>query len=136
MQIIKGIDHFVLVTQNLSECLRFYRDLLGLEVKEQKGTNSEGKSVARYALHLGAQKINIHQSFGEFSPSASASCVGALDFCLLAEGDIEQIKQNLQAKGVELLLGVVERTGAHSKLNSIYLKDPDGNLVEIAVEKS
>lgn len=52
---------------------------------KQKGTNSEGKSVTRYALHLGAQKINIHQSFGEFSPSASASCVGALDFCLLAE---------------------------------------------------
>ncbi|WP_161594480.1 MULTISPECIES: hypothetical protein [Helicobacter] len=51
-------------------------------------------------------------------------------------GDIEQIKQNLQAKGAEILLGVVERTGAHSKLNSIYLKDPDGNLVEIAVEKS
>jgi len=60
-------------------------------------------------------------------------CAGFLSSC---RGDIEQIKQNLQAKGAEILLGVVERTGAHSKLNSIYLKDPDGNLVEIAVEKS
>ncbi|TLD80921.1 VOC family protein [Helicobacter sp. MIT 05-5293] len=123
---IVAIDHIVLLTNNLEKCLAFYRDILECEVREQNG---------RYAICFGNQKINIHQHFGEFQPAASKPCDGALDFCLLAKGDIHAIKRKIESKGVKLEAGVVQRTGARAKLDSIYLKDPDGNLVEIAVER-
>ena len=124
---IQSIDHIVLLTKDIQKCLAFYGEILECEIKEQNG---------RYAICFGSQKINIHQYFGEFQPAASKPCDGALDFCLLAKGDIKEIKRKLESKGVKIEMGIVERNGATAKLDSIYLKDPDGNLVEIAVAKN
>lgn len=123
---IVSIDHIVLLTNDLEKCLAFYRDILECEVQEQNG---------RYAIYFGNQKINIHQYFGEFQPAANKPCDGALDFCLLAKGNIHEIKQKLESKGTKIEAGIVQRTGAKANLDSLYLKDPDGNLVEIAVER-
>ena len=123
---IQSIGHIVLLTKDIQKCLAFYGEILECEIKEQNG---------RYAICFGSQKINIHQYFGEFQPAASKACDGALDFCLLAKGDIKEIKRKLESKGAKIEMGIVERNGATAKLDSIYLKDPDGNLVEIAVPR-
>lgn len=124
---IQSIDHIVLLTKDVQKCLTFYGEILECEIKEHNG---------RYAIYFGNQKINIHQHFGEFQPVASKPCDGALDFCLLAKGDIKDIKRKLESKGANIEMGIVERTGATGRLDSIYLKDPDGNLVEISVIKN
>lgn len=119
---ISGIDHIVLTTSNLEACLKFYGELLGLEVVHRDG---------RYALHFGSSKINIHTRPAEFLPAARHPQAGSLDICLVADGPIEEIRQELLAKGISLEQDVVERHGAMGKMKSMYLRDLDGNLVEI-----
>lgn len=119
---IKNIDHIVLTTENLQKCCDFYQNILNMDLEEKNG---------RYALKFGNQKINIHQKKGEFQPAATYPTSGSLDFCLIVE-DILQVKAELENKNYPIELGIVERMGATSKLKSIYLKDPDGNLVELA----
>ena len=70
---------------------------------------------------------------GEFTPYAKNAAVGCQDFCLTADGDINEIKETLEKKGCEIIEGVVEQAGAVGNMDSIYMYDPDGNLVEIAV---
>ena len=88
-------------------------------------------SNGRFALKFGNQKINIHQQKGEFAPAAIVPTYGSLDVCFIVE-DIAQVKSEIEAKNYPIELGIVERTGATSKLQSIYLRDPDGNLIELA----
>ena len=119
---ITGIDHLVLTTSNLEACLKFYGEVLGLEAVHRDG---------RYALHFGSSKINIHTRPAEFLPATRHPQAGSLDICLVADEPIEEIRQEFLAKGIPLEQDVVERHGARGKLKSIYLRDPDGNLVEI-----
>ena len=121
---IKHIDHIVITTQDLAQCLAFYEGVLGMEHREREG---------RHALHFGSTKFNIHVRKGEFQPAAKYPTYGSLDLCLIADGSIEDIKRELEAKGAPIELGIVERTGAQGRIDSIYLRDPDGNLVEISV---
>ncbi|MBR1374672.1 MAG: VOC family protein [Cardiobacteriaceae bacterium] len=122
---IKNIDHFVIVASDVAKTVNFYRDILGLEVVENN---------ARFAINIGEyQKINIHSKIGEFTPFATAANYGTEDFCLIAEGNIESIKEEIEARGGKIEEGIVERNGRLGKMSSIYLRDPDGNLVEIAV---
>lgn len=121
---IKSIDHIVITTKNLAKCLAFYEGVLGMEHREKGG---------RHALHFGSMKFNIHTVKGEFQPAAQNPTYGSLDLCLIADGAIDEIKRELEAKGVPIELGVVERTGAQGRIDSIYLRDPDGSLVEISV---
>ena len=119
---LKSLDHFVLTTKNLAKCLHFYHDVLGMRVVEKDG---------RYALFFGESKINIHQKPAEFLPAAAKPQYGSLDFCLVVEDEIEDLAQELAAKGVAIELGPVGRHGASGAMKSIYLRDPDGNLVEL-----
>lgn len=121
---IVSLDHLVITTQNLEACLGFYVDLLGMELESTGG---------RYALRFGVQKINIHQKKGEFLPAARHVTYGSADICLLAKGSIEAVEAELLGKGATIELGIVPRTGALGPMKSIYLRDPDENLVEIAV---
>ena len=121
---IRRLDHLVLTTAHFEECVRFYTEVLGMELIEGKG---------RYALRFGKQKINIHRKKAEFLPAAKHPTYGALDVCLIAEGDIEEIKAELTDKGCPIEEGVVSRTGALGAIRSVYVRDPDGNLVEISV---
>lgn len=119
---ISSIDHIVLTTSNLEACLKFYEEVLGLVVACRNG---------RYALHFGNSKINIHTRPAEFLPAARHPQAGSLDICLVADGPIEEIRQELLARGISLEQDVVERHGAMGKMKSLYLRDPDENLVEI-----
>lgn len=121
---LAALDHLVLTTQNLANCLHFYVDLLGMEHNSTHG---------RHALFFGSQKINIHTCKGEFQPAAAFPTSGSLDFCLIAKGNIKEIHDELLAKKAPLITDIVPRTGACGPMDSLYLRDPDGNLVEIAV---
>ncbi|MBQ7515975.1 MAG: VOC family protein [Schwartzia sp.] len=119
---IRGLDHLVLTTENLSRCLDFYGGLLGLAVEESGG---------RYAIRIGRQKINIHQRPAEFLPAAGWPLAGSLDLCFAVTGDIEVTLAALREKGAVIIQGPVPRHGAAGDMQSLYLRDPDGNLVEL-----
>ena len=86
---------------------------------------------------FGSSKINIHTRAGEFAPFAARPIAGSADFCLICEGQsAQQLKEELESKGAQIELGVVPRNGARGAMQSIYLCDPDGNLVELGVYES
>ncbi|MBQ9274831.1 MAG: VOC family protein [Succinivibrio sp.] len=120
---ISELDHLVLITANLDDCLHFYRDLLGMKTKKNNG---------RWELHFGQCKINVHTKPGEFSPCAQNPAGGTLDFCLRVEGPIGPLQRELESKGGIIELGPVVRHGAKGDMLSLYLRDPDGNLVELS----
>ena len=119
---IDRIDHLVLTVADLDATIAFYTRELGMEAQ----TFGEG----RRALAFGAQKINLHQAGAEFEPKAAAPAPGSGDLCFIAHGPIETIAAEL---GDLVELGPVERTGALGAMDSVYLRDPDGNLIEVAV---
>lgn len=121
---INRFDHIVVTTMNLEACLNFYVNILGMECDN---------SNDRYAVKFGNQKINIHRGKAEFLPAAGNVAIGSADICLIAEGNIQDIYDELVSKNAPIELGIVPRTGATGKIDSIYLRDPDGNLVEISV---
>jgi catechol 2,3-dioxygenase-like lactoylglutathione lyase family enzyme len=120
---ISAMDHFVLTTQNIEACLRFYMETLGMEKRETNG---------RLSLWFGVQKINIHTRPAEFLPAAEHPVPGSLDLCFEIEDDIEAVLAELKSKNAPLVTGIVERNGAKGKMRSVYLRDPDGNLIELA----
>ena len=119
---IAHLDHFVLTTKHLDKCLSFYSHILGMDIDRENN---------RYALRFGKQKINIHTRKAEFLPAARYPQCGSLDICLVVDEQIEAVYQELTAKGVILETGIVERNGAMGRMKSIYLRDPDGNLIEL-----
>lgn len=121
---IKRLDHLVLTTTDLDACLNFYSGLLGMEKDETGG---------RWAVRFGEQKFNIHTKPAEFHPAARVPTPGSVDLCLIAEGSMEEIQRELLEKGAVIEEGIVPRTGALGPIDSVYLRDPDGNLVEISV---
>ncbi|AKH89526.1 VOC family protein [Edwardsiella tarda] len=125
--VITGIDHVVITVEDVEQTLAFYVDGLGMTLDRRND---------RLALTFGNQKINIHRRKAEFTPAARQVTYGSLDICLLAQGDIQQIKRELEARGLTIELGVVPRTGACGPIDSLYLRDPDGNLVEISVYRT
>lgn len=120
---LKDFDHIVLTTSHLEECLHFYRDFLGMTVSCENG---------RYALLFGRCKINIHRRPGEFKPAAAYPVSGSIDLCIITETPMEQVLSELLTKGAPVITDIVDRHGARGPMKSIYLRDPDGNLIEIA----
>jgi catechol 2,3-dioxygenase-like lactoylglutathione lyase family enzyme len=123
---ITSFDHLVLTVRDLDATIRFYCDGLGMEAR-RFGPNRE-----RVALHFGAQKINLHEVGKEFEPKAERPTPGSADLCFLTDEPVAGLKARLKAAGLRLIDGPVERTGAVAPLLSLYLRDPDGNLIEIA----
>lgn len=121
---IGRIDHFVLTVASIEATCAFYRDVLGMEVVTFAG--------GRRALSFGAQKINLHEVGREFEPKAARPTAGSGDFCLIADTPLEQVVADLQARGIAIEEGPVNRTGATGPIRSVYIRDPDDNLVEIA----
>jgi len=125
---IDHIDHVVLTTRDLPACLRFYAEVLGM-----KQENFQTPTETRIALKFGNQKINVHEWGREFTPRAHVAAPGTLDLCFIAALPLEKIIENLEKNNIKIIEGPVMKTGAVSKLRSVYVRDPDLNLVEISV---
>ncbi len=121
---IDHIDHFVLTVANVDATCAFYARVLGMEVQ----TFGEG----RKALRFGAQKINLHLAGHEFEPKAETPKPGSADFCLIASVPLNDVIAHLGKLEIPIELGPVSRTGATGPIRSVYIRDPDANLVEIA----
>jgi catechol 2,3-dioxygenase-like lactoylglutathione lyase family enzyme len=121
---ISGLDHLVLTVRDLEATIRFYCDGLGMELR----TFGAGRS----ALHFGRQKINLHLAGHEFEPKAALPTPGSADLCFLTEEPLEAVVGHLARLGWPVVEGPVARIGATGPITSIYVRDPDHNLIEIA----
>lgn len=121
---IKSLDHLVLTVASLETTCAFYRDVMGMEVV----TFADGRT----ALHFGDQKINLHVAGHEFEPKADTPLPGSGDLCFLSETPMDRIIETLGRHGIAIIEGPVPRTGAAGELNSVYFRDPDGNLIEVS----
>jgi catechol 2,3-dioxygenase-like lactoylglutathione lyase family enzyme len=119
------LDHFVLTVADIDATCAFYTRVLGMKV-ETFGP------LGRKALHFGRQKINLHQRGKEFEPRSAHPTPGSADFCFIAAGPLDAVIAHLKACGVAIELGPVDRTGATGAIRSVYIRDPDQNLVEIS----
>jgi catechol 2,3-dioxygenase-like lactoylglutathione lyase family enzyme len=122
--VIDRLDHLVLTTADEAACVRFYTAVLGMSL--------ETFGSGRKAFRFGQQKINLHVKGSEFEPKAHLPVPGALDLCFIASMPLEDVIARLNARCVEIVEGPVLRTGAVAKLRSVYVRDPDLNLIEIA----
>ncbi|TAU79007.1 VOC family protein [Rhizobium ruizarguesonis] len=121
---IDRLDHLVLTVADIATTCDFYSRILGMSVE----TFAEG----RKALKFGRHKINLHQVGHEFEPKARHPLPGSGDLCFIAETPLADVIADLQAAGVAIEEGPVERTGAAGRLRSVYFRDPDGNLLEVS----
>jgi len=121
---IDRIDHFVLTVASIQTTCDFYSRVLGMSVV----TFGQG----RKALLFGRQKINLHEVGKEFEPKANVPTAGSADFCLITDTPINEVIAHLEASGVPVAEGPVVRTGATGAISSVYLRDPDQDLVEVS----
>ena len=121
---ITSLDHLVLTVASIDHAVDFYTRILGMEKVVFAGK--------RVALKFGRQKINLHQAGEELAPHAKYPLPGSADICLLTDTTLADVLAHLNAHHIPVIEGPVERTGASSKLLSIYIRDPDQNLIEIA----
>lgn len=124
---IDHIDHIVLTTRDKAACIRFYTEVLGMRLESWHTATEE-----RLALKFGSQKINLHEWGKEFEPRAHVAVPGSLDLCFIAAVPLDQVVRKLKDLKIVIIDGPVAKTGAVSKLRSIYVRDPDLNLVEIS----
>ena len=121
---IKSMDHLVLTTRDAEKCIDFYTRVLGMKL--------ESFGEGRRALRFGEQKINIHDKSTVTDGYAAHPTPGSLDICFLADRPLDQVMAQLHAAGIPIELGPVARTGARFALRSVYVRDPDRNLIEIS----
>ena len=121
---ITQLDHLVLTVEDIETTCLFYSSVLGMQTVSFAG--------GRKALKFGRQKINLHQLGQEFEPKAKRPTAGSADLCLLTDIPITQVIEHLQALDVPIIEGPVQRSGAEGPLLSVYLRDPDDNLLEIS----
>jgi len=125
---IDHIDHIVLTTRDKQACIRFYTEVLGMQMSAFRTPTEE-----RFAFKFGSQKINVHEWGKEFSPRAHVAAPGTLDLCFIASMPLEEVIEKLTSSKIRILEGPVAKTGATGPIRSVYVRDPDLNLVEISV---
>ncbi|WP_298563580.1 VOC family protein [uncultured Aliiroseovarius sp.] len=125
---LNSLDHFVLTVASINRTVSFYADVLGMTAIQFKVADGS----ARWALEFGQQKINLHQAGREFDPKAATPTPGSADLCFLSDTPLEAWMTHLKTQNVAIVEGPVPRTGAQFPIQSIYIRDPDGNLIEIA----
>lgn len=122
---VDRLDHLVLTVADIAATCAFYERVLGM----RRETFGDGRT----ALVFGRQKLNLHAAGREFEPKAKHPTPGSADLCLVVEGPLAAVADHLGDCGVAIEAGPVVRTGALGPITSLYLRDPDGNLVELAV---
>jgi catechol 2,3-dioxygenase-like lactoylglutathione lyase family enzyme len=120
---IATLDHLVLTVADLDATVAFY---------ERLGMRAEAFGGGRIALRFGDQKINLHPAGAEFQPHALHPVPGSADLCFLIDGSLAEVARALAEAGAPVELGPVEREGAVGAMDSLYVRDPDGNLVELS----
>ncbi len=125
---VQSLDHLVLTVADLSATVAFYRESLGMRAE----TFTPGDGSTRWALSFGAQKINLHEAGAEFDPKARHPHPGSADLCVLSDTPLARWQTHLAERGIGIEDGPLQRTGAEGPILSLYLRDPDGNLVEIS----
>jgi catechol 2,3-dioxygenase-like lactoylglutathione lyase family enzyme len=118
------LDHIVLTVSSIEHSCAFYRDTLGMTV--------EVFGDGRKALRFGNQKINLHETGSAIAPKARYPTMGSADLCFIAANPLSEVITQLEALNVQIRLGPVSRTGAVGPIQSIYIRDPDENLIEIS----
>ena len=121
---VEQLDHLVLTVGDIDTTCSFYSRILGMKVVEFAG--------GRKALSFGSQKINLHQCGSEFKPHTKKPTPGSADLCLLTSMPVNDVIDYFLEQHVKIIEGPVRRTGATGEIVSVYLRDPDGNLLEIA----
>jgi catechol 2,3-dioxygenase-like lactoylglutathione lyase family enzyme len=122
--VIGHLDHLVLTTRDLDACVDFYTRVLGMGL--------ETFGAGRRALRFGNQKINLHVAGKEFEPKADRPTPGALDLCFICDRPLDEVIARLGALGVPIIEGPGPRTGATGPIRSVYVRDPDRNLIELS----
>lgn len=120
---INRLDHLVLTVKDIAKTVEFY---------EKLGMKKEIFKETRVALKFGNQKINLHKLRAEFEPKAFNVKEGSADLCFIVEEDLEEIVKYLKSLNIKIEEGIVLRTGAIGDIKSIYLRDPDKNLIELS----
>ncbi|BDI05180.1 VOC family protein [Sphaerotilus microaerophilus] len=126
---IDHLDHLVLTTARPQACIDFYTRVLGMALETFVGGTPP---VERQALTFGQQKINLHVQGAEFEPKAHLPVPGALDLCFIAAIPLDAVIARLAAANWPIVEGPVLRTGATGKIRSVYVRDPDFNLIELS----
>ncbi|MGH6626747.1 MAG: VOC family protein [Burkholderiaceae bacterium] len=126
---IDHLDHLVLTTSNEAACVDFYTRIMGMRLESFVGGEPP---VERKAFKFGRQKINLHIKGREFEPKAHLPVPGALDLCFIASVPLQQVMEKLQRENWPIVEGPVVRIGATQKIRSVYVRDPDLNLIEIS----
>ena len=121
---ISHLDHLVLTVKDIDKTVDFYTKVLGMEKEIFKGT--------RVALKFGNQKINLHQLGNEFEPKAFNVKDGSADLCFIIDTPLIEAKNYIESLNIVIEEGIVSRTGANGEIDSIYLRDPDLNLIELS----
>jgi catechol 2,3-dioxygenase-like lactoylglutathione lyase family enzyme len=128
---IDHIDHVVLTTRDMPACVRFYTEVLGMKLVSFRTPTEE-----RLAFSFGSQKINVHEWGKEFEPRAHVAVPGSLDLCFIASVPLEEVVRILTKAKIKIVEGPVKKTGAAGPIRSVYVRDPDLNLIEISVYES
>ena len=121
---IDRLDHLVLTVKDINATCNFYTNVMGMEVVTFAG--------GRKALVYGEQKINLHEHGKEFDPKALHPTPGSADLCFITTVPLSEAARHIQSCGAEIIEGPVQRTGAVGKIMSLYLRDPDRNLIEVS----
>ncbi|MGB8622381.1 MAG: VOC family protein [Paracoccaceae bacterium] len=125
---LRTLDHLVLTVENIGHSVAFFRDVLGMVAEQFHPADGS----TRTALHFGGQKLNLHEKGLEFDPKAARPAPGSADLCFLSDTPLQDWMEHLAGWGIAVEEGPVPRHGATGPISSIYLRDPDGNLIEIA----
>lgn len=128
---VRTLDHLVLTVRSIPETVRFYTQVLGMRGEQFDGADGS----RRWALLFGQSKINLHQKGREITPRAAHPHPGTADLCFLTDAPLAEWMAHLTTHQVDIEDGPVARTGARGPITSLYLRDPDGNLIEVAVAR-
>ncbi len=127
---IEKIDHVVITVKDLNKTIDFYTNILGMKLEEFSSTLNDNQ--IRYAVSFGSQKINIHEEKKLFKPNALHPYSGSMDICFISKNRINDWVHHLEKRGIKIEIGPEKKTGALGPILSIYIRDPDFNLIEIS----
>ena len=127
---LEKIDHVVITVKDLNKTIDFYTNILGMKL--EKFLSSLDNNQIRYAVSFGSQKINIHEEKKPIKPNALNPCSGSMDICFISKNKINDWIYHLVKKGINIEIGPEKKTGALGTILSIYIRDPDFNLIEIS----